>query len=766
MPLSPLRSSMVGGGTPRHRHTGSKDITDDPFSDPYPARSPRLRHDHAFTHELHYNGAPGPRAGPSSPKFTSSPKSDVFTYGNQEEHLGPSPITNTYPPPSAFGLTEETSHQVPLPRPRPRFSESNPNARKSWYHSIIGAPQARNSRFSIYNPFGGGGAGGFRQSFFHGDDGATGTGTSRAVPGHFSRNASERGRLQGLMQWSSTPTKLRLGDGESEVTRETGWIGQNLRRLRIWMVNDGSRSIFYGVWILIQVLLFAFALLHYALKDNLSAARAVFGASYVCSRSAAMVLDVDLAFILLPICRNFISLLRRTPLGEVIPFDKNISFHKQIGYSIWAWSTVHTISHQANFYKLAKAQGTGVGGFFKYNFWTGPGLTGWIMTACLWLMVWFAMEKRKRANFERFWYTHHLFVLFFLCWQLHGMYCMIKPDRTEHCKASMYAVFWKYWLPGGLLFIAERILREVRANHKTTISKVVQHPSNVMEVQIRKEHATVRAGQYIFINCPEISYWQYHPFTLTSAPEEDYLSCHIRVEGDWTTAFAKVLGCDFQKKGGGYKGKSKDKAIDLGKSKDAVAVQTPLNRYLPRVMIDGPFGSASEDFNKFETVLLVGAGIGVTPFASILKSIWYRMNDFGRGEKTRLSKVYFVWVIRDFGSAEWFHSLLEAIEAEDTEQRIEIHIYLTAKITEDQMNNILLQDVGADKDAITSLRSPTHFGRPNWDRVFESIASKHPDTDCGVFFCGPPVLSKQLHLMCNTHTTPEGCRFFYGKENF
>jgi hypothetical protein len=66
------------------------------------------------------------------------------------------------------------------------------------------------------------------------------------------------------------------------------------------------------------------------------------------------------------------------------------------------------------------------------------------------------------------------------------------------------------------------------------------------------------------------------------------------------------------------------------------------------------------------------------------------MNDFGRGEKTRLSKVYFIWVIRDFGSAEWFHSLLEAIEAEDTEQRIEIHIYLTAKITEDQMNNILV----------------------------------------------------------------------------
>lgn len=48
------------------------------------------------------------------------------------------------------------------------------------------------------------------------------------------------------------------------------------------------------------------------------------------------------------------------------------------------------------------------------------------------------------------------------------------------------------------------------------------------------------------------------------------------------------------------------------------------------------------------------------------------------------------------------------------------------------MNNIIVQDVGAEKDAITSLRAPTHFGRPNWDRVFSSIGEKHPDSDVGV----------------------------------
>lgn len=57
-------------------------------------------------------------------------------------------------------------------------------------------------------------------------------------------------------------------------------------------------------------------------------------------------------------------------------------------------------------------------------------------------------------------------------------------------------------------------MREIRATHKTYISKVVQHPSQVMEVQIRKAHVTARAGQYIFINCPEISYWQYRKYPI------------------------------------------------------------------------------------------------------------------------------------------------------------------------------------------------------------------------------------------------------------
>lgn len=68
------------------------------------------------------------------------------------------------------------------------------------------------------------------------------------------------------------------------------------------------------------------------------------------------------------------------------------------------------------------------------------------------------------------------------------------------------------------------------------------------------------------------------------------------------------------------------------------------------------------------------------------------MNNLTDAKPTCLSKVYFTWVIRDFGSAEWFHSLLHAIEEQDTQNRIEINIYLTAKLKDDEMNNIIVGD--------------------------------------------------------------------------
>ena len=446
-------------------------------------------------------------------------------------------------------------------------------------------------------------------------------------------------------------------------------------RFERWMVNEGSRQMLVGVFILVHGMVFGFGFLNYYLKDNLTTARATFGITYSIARAAALVLHFDVALILFPVCRTLISLLRQTPLNGIIPFDKNITFHKLVAFSIVFFTWLHTIAHWNNFAQLAAKQKLGFLGFIKINFTTGPGWSGYVMLFVLMAMLATSLDKPRRKNYERFWNMHHLFIVFFVFWSVHGAFCMIKADTAPFCFGT--GVFWQYWGLGGFAYLAERVMREIRGTHKTHVTKVIQHPSNVVEIQIHKANTKTRAGQYIFLCCPEVSLWQYHPFTLTSAPEEDYISVHVRMTGNFTKSLGKALGCDEPKARGEKKQRSEvvSMAPNAGKGHG-----NGLTKLLPRVYVDGPFGSASEDVFKFETALLVGAGIGVTPFASILKSIWYRMSQVST-QNTRLRKVYFFWVCRDFGSLEWFKSLLTAIEEQDKHHRIEIHAVSTYQST-------------------------------------------------------------------------------------
>lgn len=44
----------------------------------------------------------------------------------------------------------------------------------------------------------------------------------------------------------------------------------------------------------------------------------------------------------------------------------------------------------------------------------------------------------------------------------------------------------------------------------------------------------------------------------------------------------------------------------------------------PQLYLDGPFGEGHQEWIDFEVSVLVGGGIGVTPFTSILKDLVYK----------------------------------------------------------------------------------------------------------------------------------------------
>lgn len=228
------------------------------------------------------------------------------------------------------------------------------------------------------------------------------------------RNHTESRRLQGLFK---KPSDNEGYVDLEKVTADTTWR----QRLSHWLINDGARKVFIAVWLLLHMLVFALGFVNYQMSDNLTGARRTFGITYPIARASALVLYVDVAFLLLPVCRNFITLVRRTPLNSIIPFDAklvililgrqlcqltttcSITFHKAIGWSILFFSIVHIAAHMVNFARIGggSSRMSVVQGFAMANFATGPGITGWIMLAALLVMVWFAVEKRRRKHFER-----------------------------------------------------------------------------------------------------------------------------------------------------------------------------------------------------------------------------------------------------------------------------------------------------------------------------------------------------------------------------
>ena len=85
--------------------------------------------------------------------------------------------------------------------------------------------------------------------------------------------------------------------------------------------------------------------------------------------------------------------------------------------------------------------------------------------------------------------------------------------------------------------------------------------------------------------------------------------------------------------------------------------------------------------------MLSAGGIGVTPYASILKQIKYRLHN---DKDLKLKKVYFYWINRDEGSFNWFADFLRELETDDP-QFFEIHTFMTGGLDVEKVRKIFYQ---------------------------------------------------------------------------
>ncbi|NXS93436.1 NOX5 oxidase, partial [Jacana jacana] len=535
---------------------------------------------------------------------------------------------------------------------------------------------------------------------------------------------------------------------------------------RTYWHNHRSKLAFLGGYAALNLLLFTLAALQHA---GLSGWLAV-------ARGCGQCLNFNCSFLAALMLRRCLTWLRATPIAKVLPLDQHVVFHQLVGYVVLALAALHTGAHVANFSRLARQDGRhalaeyllsarpGVGGLGGTASQTGLALQGLLVA----MLAFSSPCVRRSGHFEVFYWTHLSYISIWILLILHGPH------------------FWKWFVVPGCLFMLEKVVGLAwRRAGGLRIIEVNLLPSKVTHLVIeRPQFFHYKPGDYVYLNIPAIATYEWHPFTISSAPEQqETLWLHIRSLGQWTNKlyeyFQQPEGSSPEPKplSRSLREKRRRRWVQVGANRSQVSAKA-------ECYIDGPYGTPTRRIFTSEHAVLIGAGIGITPFASILQSIMYRYRrrrqscpschyswcEDLRDEEMTLRKVDFIWINRDQKHFEWFISLLTKLEMEQAEQDpggqfLEMHMYMTSALGKSDMKAIGLQmalDLLAakeQKDSITGLRTRTQPGRPDWSKVFGKVAEEKKGK-VQVFFCGSPALAKVIRGHCEHF----GFRFF--KENF
>ncbi|XP_041034593.1 dual oxidase 1-like isoform X1 [Carcharodon carcharias] len=468
----------------------------------------------------------------------------------------------------------------------------------------------------------------------------------------------------------------------------------------------------------------------------------------IIARGSAAAVSFLYSYILLTMCRNLITVLRETFLNLYIPFDSAVDFHRWVAMAAAFFSVLHSAAHAVNIYTLSASPLSVLACLFpeavhddgselplKYYWWFFQNITG--MAGVLLLFAFsilhvFALHYFRRISFRAFWMSHHLYIAIYILIILHGSAALLQPQR-----------FHVYLIIPALIFIGDKFVSYSRKKIEIAVVKAELLPSGVTHLEFKRpKDFDYKSGQWVRIASLILGTNEYHPFTLTSAPHEDTLSLHIRAVGPWTIRLREIY--------------SRESILALGRN--------------PKIYLDGPFGEGHQEWNKFEVSVLVGGGIGVTPFASILKDLVFKSTI---NSKILCKKIYFIWVTRTQRQFEWLEDIIREVEETDKNSLVSVHIYITQLAEKFDLRTTMLyicerhfQKV-SNRSLFTGLRSITHFGRPQFFPFFNSLVEVHPEvTKIGVFSCGPPGMTTNVEKACKQMNKRHTIQFHHHYENF
>ncbi|KAH7141917.1 FAD-binding domain-containing protein [Dactylonectria macrodidyma] len=540
--------------------------------------------------------------------------------------------------------------------------------------------------------------------------------------------------------------------------RLPGW-----RRIRAYWAVHAPEVGFIGLVISMQLAFGIWQLVKYQTTPEY---RAAFGWGVVLAKTCAGALYPTFFFLILSMSRYFSTWLRRSyHVSRFFNWDLSQEFHVRISCVAILLATLHAIGHltgsfvhgsdSANQDAVARVLGPDAvpRPYIEYVR-SVPGFTGITALGLFYLLCLLSIPQVRRWNYEVFQLGHLLMFPIIGLMMAHGTAGLLQ-----------WPMFGYFLAFPTLLVLVERVVRIFLGFHsiKATMKVLDADTVEVTAVIPSERLWKYKAGQYIFLQVPKISFFQWHPFTVSFC-RGNKMMVHIKTDGDWTGRLRKLGG-------------------ESGESEIAVG-------------INGPFGAPAQRFYDFNHSVIIGAGIGVTPFSGILADLQHNDDlDHGgpgharpapaspvhrhdsdttvvasdhkgkdgnvgsqRGNNMSAAvgpdvideqrrpqadnshtfaenyrRVDFHWMVRDRNYLQWLSDLLNEVSVSQEWHRkhekypcldIRINTHVTAKRKEISIHvyRWLLEMHRTDEhpaSPLTGLLNPTQFGRPDFSMILD-----------------------------------------------
>jgi predicted ferric reductase len=273
------------------------------------------------------------------------------------------------------------------------------------------------------------------------------------------------------------------------------------------------------------------------------------------------------------------------PLERAIGQDRLIRWHRRLG----PWGLYLLLGHvvliTVGYAGLARS---GIPAQLWDLILTYPGMLGATVATALLFLAGVTSYKRARRRFRyETWWSIHLYTYLALLFAFPHQ-VDTGASFVSHPLASIWwTALWVGLLAAVLYWrFAVPVIRSLR--HRIRVAGVVRESDDVVSVVLEGRHLDrlpVAGGQFFqwrFLT--KGAWWEAHPFSLSHVPHRGRMRITVKDLGDH--------------------------------SRDLAAMPTGT-----RVFVEGPYGRFTADAASSPKVLLIGAGVGVTPLVGILQDL-------------------------------------------------------------------------------------------------------------------------------------------------